>query len=173
MNFSLHQALESLPLERQPQAKEKTSRLVEYLRSHYNTELRDDSRLAWVYVTSLPDTELDSIGREIWYTKLLYSYTNYADLCRDMLPLVKLSLNRRNMDGNMPTTPLEEQRTWAHIQNYVIPSIQLDCMVHLMERAGLDLKNINATAVVDVETPTTAVATPTTAVATPTAHYCC
>lgn len=140
MNFSLNQALDTLSPENQPKSREKINRLIEYLRSNYNTELRDDSRLAWVYATSLPETELDSIGREIWHTKLLYSYTNYADICKEILPLVKLSLLRRHRPtqvGSVTSTHLDDQQAWEHIQNYVLPSIQLDCMSRLMERAGL------------------------------------
>lgn len=151
MNFSLNQSLEMLSPELQPKAKEKMKRLADYLQTNYKSELRDDSRLAWVYITTLPETELDSIGREIWHTKMLYSYTNYADICKDMLPLVKFSLlrRRRTRDKRWDSTanphgafhfqdnPLAKQRTWEHIQNYVIPSIQLECMVSLMEKSGM------------------------------------
>lgn len=129
--FSLVAALRDVPTDQQPKLQTKLGGLREVLKTKYNMTLRDDSRLAWVYVTQLPETELDSIGREIWNTKLLYEYTNYGEICRDVLPMVKFSMIRGSDD------PLLNQRTWEHIQNYVLPSIQLDCMERLMKNANM------------------------------------
>jgi hypothetical protein len=129
--FSLVTALQEVPVDQHSRLQTKLDGLREVLKSKYNMALRDDSRLAWIYVTQLPETELESISREIWNTKLLYEYTNYGEICRDVLPMVKFSMVRGSDD------PLVNQRTWEHIQNFVLPSIQLDCMERLMKNAKM------------------------------------
>ena len=129
--FSLATALHGVPADQQSKLQTKLDGLKEVLKSKYNMALRDDSRLAWIYATQLPETELESIGREIWNTKLLYEYTNYSEICHDVLPMVKFSMVRGSDD------PLLNQRTWEHIQNFVLPSIQLDCMERLMKNANM------------------------------------
>jgi len=130
MAFSLHQALLTGPPALQAVAHEKKNRLEAYLQRHYHCALRDDSRLAWAYVMKpdqCPDPELEHVAREIWYVKLLHDYTHYPQLCQDLLPLVKTSLQSRR------TSP-----AWVsqHIQKYVLPALQLECMVKLMTDAG-------------------------------------
>jgi hypothetical protein len=129
--FSLVTALNEVPVDQQSRLQTKLNGLREVLKVKYNMTLRDDSRLAWIYATQLPETELDSISCEIWNTKLLYEYTNYGEICRDILPMVKFSMIRGSED------PLVNQRTWEHIQNFVLPSIQLDCMERLMKNAKM------------------------------------
>jgi len=98
----------------------KRDELKSCLQRSYKMQLRDDSRLAWTFISVLPESELDHVARELWNTKILYDFTPYSEICKDILPLVKKELiEQRHMDP---------QKTWEHIQQFVIPYIQVDCM---------------------------------------------
>lgn len=114
---------------------------LDLLRTHmeqtYDLVLRDDSRLAWSFAFGYGDIE--SVAQELWYTKLLYTYSDYESVCRETLPVVKSNLFKRvwHQAANRPPNPVAVQRTWDHIQNFVIPSIQLESMVKLMSKANM------------------------------------
>jgi hypothetical protein len=80
----------------------------------------------------MPESELPLICRELWYTKLLYEYSDYHDICKKTLPFIKYSL----MNGH-DNHPLALQQSWEHIQNFVLPSIQINCMSKLIERMNM------------------------------------
>lgn len=123
--FSIEEELKSIT---DPNIKEsafkKREQLIQTLETVYKIQLRDDSRLAWTFITEMPESELQHIAREIWHTRLLHEFTSYSELCKDILPLVKKELiERRHMDP---------QKAWEHIQHFVLPYLQLDCMEKLL-----------------------------------------
>jgi hypothetical protein len=127
--FSLKESMSKISASQLSSIQQKLNKLAERLRTTYNMELRDDSRLAWIYATVLPESELDFTCRELWYVKLLYDHTPYKDMCQDNLPLIKHSL--------VYNQNLSPDESWDHIQNYVIPIIQLECMFDIMKKCNL------------------------------------
>ena len=85
--------------------------LKERLKTVYNTELRDDSRIAFHYALNLPESELDNICKELWYLKLLYTYTNYGNICSQ----ANLNQIKYNIMKDHEWYPYSSQRAW-HIQ---------------------------------------------------------
>jgi hypothetical protein len=124
MSFSLYRALQNFKGD-QPTANQRKENLEKTLKDKYNMTLRDDSRLAYHYATheEKEGNVLDEVARDIWYARLLYTYSNYADVVRQRLPITK----HKYMSGN-EWFPLIEQRSWEHIQRFVLPMIQLEVM---------------------------------------------
>jgi len=129
--FSLNYNLSLLPEEQRLPLVAKLDRLVIFLENKYNMKVRDDSRLIWSYLTTLPETELENTCKELWYTKLLYEYTKYPQVLK-MLPNIKYNLVYLHS-----WYPLAPQRAWEHIQNYILPIMQLECMYENMEKSGM------------------------------------
>jgi hypothetical protein len=124
--FSIKEQLNLLDTATRELAIKKHDQLKTVLDTTYHLPLRDDSRLAWTYISELPESEVSAIARELWNTKILYEFTPYSEICKDILPLVKKELiEHRHMDP---------QKAWEHIQHFIIPYIQLDCMETCMEK---------------------------------------
>lgn len=131
--FSITFALTTVPKEEKKQCEQRLEELKKYLADKYNIEnVRDDSRLAWLHITMPQLHPLDDVCKEMWYMKLLYSYTDYPYLCKNYLPSIKHSLYLQSS-----WYPQSGQDAWSHTQNYVLPSIQLDCMVKSMKESGM------------------------------------
>ena len=128
-SFSLKQMLETLNTEQKIYILPKLNKLNEYLQTTYQLQTRDDSRLVWNYLLHMPESELFFVCRELWYTKLLYEYSDYQDICKKTIPFIKYSLMKGHEEHAL--TP---QQSWEHIQNFVLPSIQINCMGKLIEK---------------------------------------
>lgn len=129
--FSLSYNLSLLSEEQRAPLVDKLDKLVLLLKTKYNMNLRDDSRLVWAYLTTLPETELENTCKELWYTKLLYEYTKYPQSLK-ALPQIKYNLMYPHS-----WYPLASQRAWEHIQNFVLPVMQLECIYESMEKSGM------------------------------------
>ena len=138
--FSIESMLNQIPQLQQSSVRQRYAALQAHLRDKYETELRDDSRLGWAYIVN-PNLlmNIDDIAKEIWYMKLLYTYSNYPESCRELLPNIKYKL----VQGN-EWYPFSSQRAWEHIQNYVIPILKMEHMVRMMDQAQMPFKTISS-----------------------------
>lgn len=127
--FSIEEQLKSVTdVVVKESALKKREQLGNILTTVYNIQIRDDSRLAWTFITEMPESEVHYVAREIWHTRLLHDLTPYGELCKDLLPLVKKELiEHRHMDP---------QKAWEHIQQFVLPYLQLDCMENVLKECN-------------------------------------
>ena len=114
----------------------KLENLKIYLWNKYQIPLRDDSRLVYYYLYSMPETTLESVCQELWYTKLCHEYTNYQKICQETIPSIRYSLMNSHSHH-----PLALSQAQEHIKNFVIPSIQMNCICQLMNNSEF-LSNI-------------------------------
>lgn len=132
--FSIQNNLKQVPEDIQDVLQTRYQELRTYLNVRYDTELRDDSRLAWNYISNPGGLQsLDDVARELWYMKLLYKFTDYPERCKNTLPFI----NSRIV-GENSWFPLADQRAWEHIQNFVLPLLKLECMMDVSKKAGFD-----------------------------------
>jgi len=133
--FSIKENLTHVPESYQELTQTRYNDLKTYLHVRYDTLLRDDSRMAWIYISNPNSLQtLDDVARELWYMKLLYAYSDYPEKCRQVLPTIK-----HNLMEHHAWFPLSGQRAWEHIQNFVIPLIKLESMVKLIRESKLEL----------------------------------
>lgn len=129
--FSITKNLDQIPKNIKGEYMTRYRELKTYLKQRYDTKLRDDSKLAWKYISNpYLILTLEDVAKELWYMKILYAYTNYAEKCQHILPSVKRMFITKNTDGT--PSQLVHKRCWEHIQNYVIPTIKLECMSELI-----------------------------------------
>jgi hypothetical protein len=102
--------------------------LEAYMTKRYNLQIRDDSRLVWAYITKKTEKKMNEVAQELWYMKILYEYTNYEEYCRVTLPRIQYQL----MKGH-EWHPNAEFCARKHIYNFVIPKIQVNFFIQLME----------------------------------------
>ena len=126
--FSIHHELLKLSFDKRHNVIEKLKKLSCALQSKYNIEIRDDSRLVWNYLLNMSETEINHVCEELWYINLIYNFSDYSDICKRTIPNVKYCLMKGHEEH-----PLCSRQTWEHIQNFVIPSIKINCMGNLIE----------------------------------------
>lgn len=109
----------------------KLTNISNYVKENYGIEIRDDSQLIWSYLTEMQETPktISYVSEEIWFTTILYRYTDYEMVSKKNIPEIKYFLMKGHEEH-----PLCSQQTWEHIRNFVIPSLKIDCMAKLIEK---------------------------------------
>ena len=117
--------------------KNKLTELEKELQFRYKLNLRDDSKLAWAYAINDNLTK-DYVCQELWIMHQLHTCTNYAQICRQQLPII-----HHQLVGNQWWNPEKVEQVRQHIQQFVLPKIQFDCMWKWFNRHSNSNNNSN------------------------------
>lgn len=156
--FSLQKHIETLEPTKQKFCIDLLDEVKTMLHSKYDIDsFRDDSRLLWCFLSqqlsiNFPESvstsndsfkskiysSVESICKELFFTKLLYSFTNYPCLCLTQLPSKK-----HTIQSKLKWFPSLNQRIYEHIQSLVLPELQLECLVKAMKNSKMIDENFN------------------------------
>lgn len=121
--FSIRYALISVSPKKNIEVRNRFEQLSNMLWERTGLLLRDDSRLAWSFIThTLPrGWSLYRVVDELALTHYLHNYTQYKQIVRCVLPVIKSTL-----DSNPSVGPLN---SWEYIQRFIIPRYRMEAMM--------------------------------------------
>jgi len=128
MSFSIRAALTAIPLHQQQTVVDKLNNLVAKMRTTYQLDIRDDSRLVWSYITNNlhPSWTEQYIMNELCLMHYIYNATKYQDHFASTIPVVHDHL-QRTLFANYP------QYTNEYVRKFVIPLYRIRAMMDAHE----------------------------------------
>lgn len=138
--FSIQSALVGIPHEFRKATIIRLQSLRWILLQRAGLQLRDDSKLAWNFITQnlSPEWDLLHVADELILTHYLHNHTNYGNTAKSVIPIVKSTIEQqlgvpKSVYGHQ-SNRVHSKAVWEYMQRLVIPLYK----IHAMEEAHPD-----------------------------------